>query len=203
MQDESAYRLDIGFKGNRNYLHGTDLFDAMVALNGEASGSAISDIRMSFYRPITHRVEAVRARPGSAASSHPAAMFELKIDGAPVIWALQEKAGQAVEGRRPYDEDAVAAGSRVEDRAIAQAKPTPYTFIERVVALNKRLLDALQGGRKVSWWFARLELGRLPPAAPALRLGVETELGGRLVRSSIAVDGAPAGSIYFSEKKAA
>jgi hypothetical protein len=96
----------------------------------------------------------------------------------------------------------VAAGAVVEGRAIAQPRPTPYTFIERVVALNKRLLERLRADGKSSWWFARFELAGLPPATPAIRLGLESELGGRLVRSSVDVNGVRAGSIYFSEKKA-
>jgi hypothetical protein len=202
MERRDSFRLNVKFKGNRTYLHGTDLFDAMVDLNARSSGAALTDIRMSFYRPITQSVEAVRMPPGSMANLHPAALFELQVDHEPAIWALRENVGEPVDGRRPYDEDAVTAQAVVKDRSISQPRPTAYTFIERAVALNKRLLNELRRDAGVSWWFARLELPHLPPPSPGLRLGVETELGGRLVKSSIEVDGQRAGSIYFSEKKA-
>jgi hypothetical protein len=202
MTETTARRLDLKFKGSRTYLHGTDLFDAMVALIAPSGSGTLSDIRMSFYRPITHRVEAFPTRGGSASNLRPAALFESRLDGAPAVWELRELTGESVEGRRPYDEDQVAAGAIVQGTAIAQTRPTPYTFIERAVALNKRLLERLRTDSKSSWWFARLELAGLPPASPAIRLDVESELGGRLVRSSVEVDGRRTGSIYFSEKKA-
>ena len=195
-------RLHIDFKGNRRYLHGTDLFDALVALNGGSSGGRLADVRMSFYRPITHCVEAVRMQHGSVAELRPAALFESRVDGEPAVWALRERPGEAVSGRRPYDEEGVAAGAVVTGRSISQVQPTPYTFIERVVALHKRLLNQLHEAGGAKWWFGRIELKKVPPASATLRLEVETELGGRLIKSSIEADGQRVGSIYFSEGKA-
>lgn len=201
MNEEAGTPLDLRFKGERTYLHGTDLFDAMVELARRATGAGVSDIRMSFYRPIRRSVAARRVTSG-AAVPRPCALFELKSAGQPVAWELIE-GSEPVAGRRPYDETDVTAGAVVRDRLITQPAPTAYSFIERVVALNKRLLDQLRGDPSVSWWFGRLELSRLPAPAPALDLRVETDLGARLVRSSIEIDGRREGSIYFSEKKSA
>jgi hypothetical protein len=200
MDEVKTRRLDVRFKGDRTYLHGTDLFDEMTRLCSAGRGAPLANVRMSFYRPITHAVEAVRALSG-AASARPAALFEASAGGERIAWELHERAGEPVAGRRPYDESAVAAQSTVDGRTIEQLQPTPYTFVERAVALNKRLLEEVRRGRPTSWWFARLELAGLAPPSPALRLGVEAELGGRLVKSWIDVDGLRAGSIYFSEKK--
>jgi len=201
MMDPQSLRLDIKFKGSRTYLHGTDLFDAMMALNLSAPGAVLSNIRMSFYRPITRSVVAHRLVSRQAVTMRPAALFELKVDGEPAVWALEE-AAEEVAGRRPYDEAEAIAGAAVQNGTISQPRPTAFSFIERLVALNKHLLGSVRAGEKVDWWFARLELSTPPPPAPALRLTLETALGGRLMKSSVEVDGTWAGSIYFSEKKA-
>lgn len=202
MGESPAFRLQIEYKGNRSYLHGTDLFDALIELAHATCGEPWSSVRMSFYRPITCAVEAIRLPPQSAANFHPAALLELQINRQPVIWAVRERPDDQVEGRRPYDESLVTAGATFEGRSIIQQRPTPYTFIERLVALNKRLLDHSRQDAGVSWWFSRLELRQPPPKAPSLRLGIKTELASRLIKSSIDVDGERTGSIYFSEKAA-
>jgi hypothetical protein len=94
----------------------------------------------------------------------------------------------------------VADGAVVEAASISQATPTPYSFIERVVALNKRLLENVDTNPKRGWWFSRLELVAIPPQVKALRLRRLTDLGGRLVKSSIESDETPVGHVYFSEK---
>lgn len=201
MTDAGQVRLDVAFKGARTYLHGTDLFDAMMALAARRRGSALSNIRMSFYRPLTRGVAAQRLVAAEAAAPRPAALFEARVDGASAAWALVES-GEPPTGRRPYDESRVTAGAVVDGRSIVQDEPTAFSFIERLVALNKRLLDTLHAEPKPSWWFARLEMPESPPASAALRLELEAGIGARLVKSSIEIDGRKGGAIYFSGKKA-
>jgi hypothetical protein len=192
--------LRVWFKGNRTYLHGTDLFNLLVEVASLAQEPSASGIRLSIYHPMTRGVEAVLIPPGVQPDFHPAALLEFQRDSKRVVWAVRETPNDLIAERRLYDEELVTAGSVLEAASILQPVPTGYSFIERVVALNKRLLDHARPEPKPSWWFSRLELFTLPPLAPALRLERLTDLGGRLVKSSIEAGGTLAGYVFFSEK---
>jgi hypothetical protein len=192
-------RLPVWFKGGRTYVHGTDLFNALAELSGVARDPGGAAVRLSLHHPITRGVAAVPLPAPTTPDGAPAALFELARDGDRRLWAVYET-DEPVRERRPYDEDAVAAGARSTVDEIAQRQPTPYTFIERVVALNKRLLEhgaAADGG----WWFTRLELTAWPAATAALRLRRAGDLGGRLVKSSIDADDVRVGAVYFTRKQ--
>ncbi len=192
--------LRLWFKGERTYVHGTDLFNALAEAAGIARASAGADLRLSLHHPITRGVEAVRLSPGTPPEFRPAALLEVQRGSGRTVWAVRETDDRVAE-RRPYDEAAVTAGAVIEGEDVIQQTATPYTLIERVVALNKRLLDHAGPAGAGGWWFSRLELGPLPSPAAALRLHRATDLGGRLVKSHIHADGERVGAIYFTRKR--
>ena len=198
--DSDVRPLRLWFKGERTYLHGTDLFNLLVEVTDIGGDAGAADIRLSFYYPISRGVEAVRLPSGVRPAFRPAALLEFARAGQRIVWAVRERPDEIVVERRPYDERLVADGAVIESVSILQATPTPYSFIERVVALNKRLLEHADANPKRGWWFSRLELVALPPQAKALRLRRLTDLGGRLVKSSIECDETLVGHVFFSEK---
>ena len=185
--------LDLKFKGERDYLHGTDIFDALTAVTGARFG-----IALWLYRIVRCGLEAV---PLAAAPRRPrefAGLFAYHANDATRWVDLREDRAIEVLGRTPYDEDSVITDAVIEGGAIGSPGPSRYSFIERVVALNKVLLR--RAVADVPWLFTRLELDRLAEAPCALRLRLCHRFGVRLIKSAIAADGAPLGFIYFSAR---
>lgn len=185
MTEEGGIKpLNLRFKGERTYLHGTDLFDAMCSETGARNG-----IRQMVNRPMLTPVAYVEM-PGRKPDD---LLATFAADGK--LWAVVPSAGE-VEGRYPYDEDAIAQRGMIFERSIYSYVETA-SLIETIVACNKALLNFVLGRR--DWWFAGIEIDPLPenPTQIALTIAAES----RLIRSSLEVDTRPVGSVYFHERR--
>ena len=184
--------LNIKFRGSRDYLHGTDLFNTLV----EKTGSH-SNLRLRIYRPMRGAVRFYELDQTSSISQSPAAIFESKINLQKHTWFVVD----APQSPRPKsyfpDETAILKNCRIFDEAISQSVSAGGTFIERVVGLKKELLIRKAGEVKI-WQFVRIDLEALQPDGIDLRLSVDGRLKNRLVRSTIFCNGKKVGSIYFS-----
>jgi hypothetical protein len=189
------------FKGDRTYLHGTDVYEAAVErLRAEWPGLD-GRCRFLFHRLARRPLAALvdRFAPGVARPNGCAA--EMHVTGGPVeasVWFVERDG--AVDCRHPYDEDAVVRGVTLSANEISLAEPPPNRAIEVVVALTKRLHYAALAPAAGRWLFVRLDLRRL--LRPGDARGVAVRLAGparaALTRSEIVVRGEPLGSIYFS-----
>jgi hypothetical protein len=188
-------RLPLAFKGSRDYLQGGDIFNALADLTGAREG-----ISLQMKKVMRHPLDSVSVpagRPGGGFS----AWFEYGGAGNRHCIGLLEDASSEVPGRMPYDEDAVIAGAHLSEARIESPGPGVATFIERVIALNKVLLNARFAPQKLKWWFTRLELEMLPAAPRSIALTLAASVGARLTKSIIEVDGVPCGHIYFSRDR--
>lgn len=176
--------LRIPFKGDRTYLHGTDLFNALVAATG-----ADRDIELTIFRPMTRLPAATRTDRTKAKTETAGALF---CTGAE-CWSITETENEVTE-RVPYDEGAIVSNGLIADESIVG--PIAKSFIETAVAYNKALLSSVTGN--ADWWFVRLELKRVPPASGEVKVRLLVQ--SRMTKSSIEIDGDEVGYIYFSRK---
>lgn len=182
------WALDLPYKGGRQYLHSTDIFEALTALTG-ATGS----ISLKISGMIVHPVEVLPAAGMRTGENYPA-RFRCLGRGGEWDLLLRERMDEVVSRRIPYDEDAIADGASLRDDAIESLEAGSAKLIERIVALNKHLIKARHAGRTLL--FASLFLAR-QPVRPDLRLVLESSLGTRLFRSSIHSGGERLGEIVF------
>ena len=193
--------LDLRFKGDRRYLHGTDVYDAAMAALGACFPGAAGRVRYSFHAIARTALElrcgkagAIGARPDKCAAEIHLGEGDAAVSG----WIVET--GRAIEGRVPYDEDAIGAASALEGQRIVMREPTGHRPIEIAIAMTKRLHYALFPPPAGKWMFTRLDIAR--PLAPGDAAGMEivhkARLGARLSRCDLVAGGAPLGSIYFS-----
>lgn len=196
-------RTDVAlcFKGDRTYLHGTDVYTSAVAMLHGRWPDVDGRCRFTFHRlarkPLTAWMDsfsAGRMRPGGCVAE----MHVTGRNAAVSIW-FTERDGE-VACRYAYDEDAVVRDSVVAGSRIVMTRAPSNAPIEVLVALTKRLHYALltpAGGR---WLLTRLDLQRLLREDDRAAMSV-TMIGTprvTLTRSEIAVGGQPLGSIFFS-----
>lgn len=186
-------KLDLRYKGERKYLHGTDLFSALVKETG--SNGPVS---LRLYRPMQHPL-CFRVLLDNVPPQEYVAAFVWHEDENQHTGIVSEIPDEKVEGRYDYDEGDVIQMAQFDGLEVSLGSETKYSFVEKVVALQKALLNAIRG-EKIDWWFSRLDLQTVPRSDASLRLTLTTKPGGRLVRSRIDADGQEVGSIFFSEK---
>ena len=169
--------LDLPFKGNRKYLHSTDIFNACLRVTG-----AGSDLSLKISDMISHPLEALPACAAEVGKTYPARFSGRSPNGAHDL-VLREREDKAVERRIDYDEDRIASGSMLHENRVESEDLAGVTAIERIVALNKYLIQTTARPGK-TLLFASIFLRRLPQTA-FIRLQLESRLGTRLFRSSI------------------
>lgn len=184
--------LDLPFRGARDYLQGADIFNALIDLTG-----AQENMSLRLHALMHHGIDAVPIPDVTTDLKQFAGVF---IYGGPE--GLQKIGlrdnSKIVTKRVPYDEPRVIADASVHDHRIVSPGPSEFTFMERVLALNKALLQDIIPIEGIRWLATRLDLTRVPSSPMTLAVELVERLGTRLTKSSIAVDGEDVGFVYFS-----
>lgn len=197
---ESREDLALRFKGERTYLHGTDVYDAAVHCLRARWPGIEGRCRFAFHRVATRPLTVAIVGYGSGARP-PGCVAEMHVTGGgpeATAW-FTERAG-AVAGRYPYDEDAVVRDCALLDREIAMEVPARARPIEALVAMTKRLHYSVAKPDRGRWMFVRLDLKRLlrDDDARGMRVRLIGEPRPTLSRADVVVRGEPLGAIYFA-----
>lgn len=196
MNEISDFLLDLPFKGNRDYLHSTTAYRALMARLGAGS---ISNPRLIFKGIAKTQLKAVSSDPEKKAK----ATFSCQIDSKPVRLSLVET-GAEISGTEPCSEDAIgrACCLNVETKEISlESKFAPgIELIDIVVAMNKTLHQAVFRDHLGKWLFTEVRSDEplVDRSWTTLRIFIKNQLGTHLTRSVIEIDGTDAGYIGFS-----
>jgi len=193
----TTVELKLPFLGQRTYLHGTTLFNA---LQGRFPGMRNIDFRL-FTLIQSDRVAVEMLSPGAKRGREHSATLLATGGGAPLHVGVAPLEPSGAIAREPFDEGAIVGPARLLADAgrIELDAPAPFPFVTTVVALHKALLlKAIASPPAGQWLFTRLELKHVPETFGSLVLERRASLGLKLVRSDILVDSASVGSIYFS-----
>ena len=199
-ENEIVIPLSICFKGERDYLQGGDIYNAVTEGLASHYGS-IDRFHLAFHGFLKTLPE-LRVADGEAGRLWPtdiaaAVRFEC-ASGARHGWLLAT--GQPVTCRFPFDEDAIRRHCRISSSTNAIRTHTPYSPIEVAVAMTKHLHNALLPQAAGRWIFTRLEMGRLlrPADSDGLDITLRDNMHNRLTKSEIRAHGEPIGFIFFS-----
>ncbi|MGH6930941.1 MAG: hypothetical protein ACREEE_00750 [Dongiaceae bacterium] len=192
--DAKIIPLDLPFKGSRQYLHGTDIFNAVISLMRPQHGVAIR-----LHRVMRHPIDLLPADNLPRTSDDSAGSYsQFEADGSKRIWLFCENRSRQVMRRIPYDENDIVADAVHRDGQIMSPGPSNYTFIERIVALHKAMLRSRSDlGGTGAWLFTHLDVTRVPWHPGRLELKLASALGTTMVKSVISCDGATIGHIAF------
>lgn len=190
--------LQLRYKGSRDYLHGTDIYNETLSWL-EGTLGEIKEIDFAFHHLAKHQIEVTTDIP--AGEQEPVAICSFLCKGTRQRIFLIET-GDAVTDRYPYPEDELV-GPMVVDiekrRGILHAA-LPYSEIEIWVAMTKALhykaFPLLQG----KWLFVRGRFARFVRHEPlgVRELGIAASFNNKLTRSEALFDGVKAGEIFFS-----
>jgi len=186
--------LKFVFKGGRNYVHGTSLFNALVQA-AEQRGLAEGTINVSFKHMIRKPVCVLAQR---LPNTEDAVVASLSPVGAESVTLCINEASEAEEAdRQEFDEAEVCRGAVLGDKHIVHENPCHQDRIELLVSLCKKMhKECIDGSKK--WVFSRYE-GRFPiPVPEKVELRITKQVGTRLTCSDVLVNDQKIGNMYFS-----
>jgi hypothetical protein len=182
--------IDVPLREKRTYVQSASLFNFLIAKTG-----VDRNISLSFRRKIECEIEALSADANSAESSP--ARFAGENGRARFDLVMVEKQPlKRLERRESYDEAAVVADSRIEGTVIFSASGNGASAIDRMVALNKRLILQTTAPQKVLI-FSKIFLSTLPGDRAPLTVALKSRLGLTLFRSTISAGDREVGEIVF------
>ena len=178
--------LEVPFRGRRNYLHSTTIFDQILRHLADPVDVTFT-IRQLIRQPI--------ALATSLAGRIPVGEFSCIDNGCPREFHICLADGAPAPGRAEDNEQIIIGASVAENGRLGAIVGNPGTFIETVVALQKHFVGSCaKPGRKLL--FSRLRITRMISAGPVFIDRLEI-MGNRLFKSHVSGPGDEIGRITF------
>lgn len=200
MQELDDFDLDIPFKGKRDYLHSTSLYDAVVKHLGDKLGRGnLSDVRLMFQGFARKKLK-VTQHLGEAESR---ALMTFVCAGQKFRLDFVETEKEVAD-RRPYPEEQIMEHCHLDpvaERAtLVDDGRQPFSLMECVVAINKALHERLFAENRGKWLFTEIRTARPLYETQWKEIAVQLKhrLGLKLTRATITLDREDVGYICFS-----
>lgn len=193
--------INLPFRGERNYFQGPDICHEMLKFAGPVRRISIqlhqlTGNALSIQVVNSNEVAALRDR-GELQSL----LSAVDHSGKPLMLAVVVEADAVSNAvRLPLDENLIVKDAIVTEKYLFDRSTDGVPFIQRIVALNKFLLQKLTG--HLSWVFFRLDLNEFPITVTDIELTVDRELGDGNFITSIVGDGVKIGRIFFTRRTA-
>jgi hypothetical protein len=190
------YSLEFCFKGSRNYVHGTDIFNKVIKqLKNEMLNKKID---LSFHGIARTNIDLVNEKPDNEKLIKFAIKFINKDNKKEVMYGIEN--GKKIECRYEYPEENIynLSNLNLEKKEVVLNKDTSFSFIENIVALNKYLLVNLFSNANGKWYFTRLQLKENIDSNYPLKLILKGSFNLKLTKTEILIADKSIGFIYFS-----
>jgi len=192
--------LPLKFKGTRDYLHGSDFFNALTAIGEELTCHAGCFIdRLVFRRYARNLCEITANKPDDVDKLIGQVRYMYSASESGFDYFLVET-NQPISERYPYDESLIEKMIDLnrELRSAVLSEPSGYTTIEDVIVLTKYLNYAISPVIEGKWLFGQLTLDEsLPDSYVSLEIQMRNLFEARFSVSNIFVDGLKIGTIKF------
>ncbi len=190
------------FKGNRTYVQGGDIYNAIAKYLKASYGDAITHIEVLMHKLASHNMIGEVLDAGQPILSvSPTMICRFDIEGKTKTLYLIET-DTKVDCRYEFNEESIIRNSHIllDQKSITLLNETPYSPIEVVIALNKRLMQTLFDSEKGKWLVTRITLKRFLPESSdaAFTIALKQNLSYRLTYSTIMIGKEYYGGIYFS-----
>jgi hypothetical protein len=197
--------LEMCFKGQRDYLQGADIFNALSkALTGAAAKNASRPFTLAMHNFSHHQCDLLMS--GGADGGNRLPMPESRIADFTLGAGSDEAVGWLSESERPvkcrypFDENEIAQRCILAEKEIVFSGQSAYTPMDILVSISKQLHLTLFPAAKGRWIFTKLQVDYLllPQDTDGLRVKFLQNFNNRLTKSSLWKCAEPLGYIFFS-----
>jgi len=185
--------LSFKFKGNRNYVQGPDMLNEKknrVDFN-EATQIALTIYEMLQTNADLHRLDGNESIPKEAV-----AVLRVKKGEKQETYVIVQN-NNFISDRYPYDESIFGKICSMSDQTISLNEKAPYSFIETVVAMFKKLLQTIYPTLEGKWLFTHIELNSFKEVSEDLKITHTHNLGDKLMKANISHGQESLGHIQF------
>lgn len=199
--------LKFKYKGNRNYVHGTDIINETIKhLN--YLGYFPDSFEISFKNLIRTDLEIcvfnIDDDIGENLMNEDVLAFATFRSAKKTYNILYKKTDKETKINYPFSEDKIIEQTILnqEKKSITYLSKINYTVIELIVVMNKHLLTKLNPNESGKWYFGKLKLEKniLAEKFSEIQIILIKNIGVRYTQSLIKLDGSSVGFIYFSMK---
>ena len=196
-----AKALNPCFKGDRQYITGADIYNLSILDLLTERVRNFQNIDLSFHQLTTSNLVLSN---GLENDQKDIAFLRVKTETTEGSYFIVET-GEQINCRIHFDEESIVKMSifKSKENSITLEKFDNFSFIEKIVALNKSLLKRLYPEAKGKWYFVRIKLfgNRLEDLNPSLiTIKLRKNLSFKITDSIVFADNKEVGSIYFSLK---
>lgn len=193
---------NFGFKGNRNYVHGSDIYPAALSIACELWGHYPDEVKCTFHNLLKNQgIFYLRSGEKKPSSEDIYARFIFRL-GKSKYELVLNATNQPISVTRAYDEEEVLRFSKMSTRSIHMIVRSDYSYIEQIIAMTKRLHHVVYADVHDKWLFTKLHIkDRIAPedyCESALEIRAERKVQNILSQCSIFVNDWPAGHIFYS-----
>lgn len=192
--------MDFCFKGSRTYVHGTDIYNQLVAYLQDKNETILS-LDLSFHGIAKNNLILSNKKPDDETSLKFAFKYMDINNKKQILYG--SKSNKTIDCRYEYNEDMICKVSMldIKKQTVELNEDTGYSFIENIVALNKYLLENLFPDVQGKWYFTRLQLKENMNeynTISSTRLIFKSNFNFKLIKTEIFVNNKTLGFIYFS-----
>lgn len=194
--------VNFQFKGERNYVHGTDIYENMLRTVHDHFGEYPSRITGSFHRLLKNNGILCIYSDGEVIDNERAYVLFTILVGEKTYHLAIFDAESQIGSSYEYDEDKVLNGCLIRDKTITIKVKSTYKYIEQLVAMTKKLHLAIYPEAEGKWLFTKIQIN--DAVAPSryfdkiLSITAERNFQDKLTQSTIRINGKGIGFIYFS-----
>ncbi len=190
-------KCNFQYKGDRKYVHGTDMFNYMVAM---AQMKNVGEYNFTVNKMCINDCVCIASDESVPTEFVARLLMSKENEGSEKIWLVETD--KKIDSAYDYDEDSVCEKSKVVNDTIGFIfDKSNYTFIEYLVANNKKLLSKLFGAIPGKWLFTRVdfEYDVTSTVKETVEIKFRKNLSNKLFKSEVRLDGNIIGNIYFSK----
>lgn len=189
------YATDLKFKGSRRYLQGGDIYNEIQDILSDTLGGFVS--KLVFKRFARTQIELLIGSPPYVENPLGSGVVT-SWSGEKVADFWFRETGREISDSYPFEEDLIWNAIVISDQYIVSQRKNPYTPIENVISLTKKLNCELSPEIEGKWLFGQIELECcLPEEWKEIKISRRSCIANRFSRNTICVDGCNIGEIQF------
>jgi len=180
-------KSDFAIKGQRDYLSGSIVFDFIV----DKLRRDPRQLEIVFYEKTLNNCLFVTDAPPADAT-----LVGKYRDPEGTVYILETP--ETIIRRVDYPEDKIVAACRFDGVTAEVSADIPdFSFIEKLVAAYKHMLQVMHAGENHKFIFVQLKLQRIPAGAFSIRH--ERKLGNGFFQAAILEGETRLGAVFFNE----
>jgi len=189
--------LKFCFKGDRTYVHGTDIYNKIVELLSSQIKNEKFDL--SFHGIARKNIDLVSQMPEHESSLKFVCKYVGVNNHKNILYGVENSID--IECRYKYPEEDICNLSELnlQNQEVILEENSSFSFAENTVAINKYLLENLFPNVQGKWYFTRFQIKNKPSSDMyPLKLILKANFNFKLVKTEILIKDKSIGFIYFS-----